>query len=380
MPKSFHHNCIRRVCFLVMVLCIQSFAYAEENFFMFIQSDNKQPFNVTINGKTFSSTASGYVIIPKLSAATYNFNIGFALNAFPEQLFSYTINRDLGFNLKNFGEKGWGLFNFNSLDVTMAKSNALVQQSTPQTIIEINEEPISFNAKPSTVVTVDTIAKNPLVSPQVSPVKDSLALPVANTVVSQSASSANTQVSKVAEEKSNEAISITYVDKQKRVSDTIQIVIPIQNQITPPAITKSDVIPIKIDTLKTINVLAENQPKFLELKSSIDSVSALTQSFTVENNACTKLASDIEVNRLKRKMAQETTDEKMIAEARKVYRNKCFTTAQIRVLSTLFLSDEGRYKFFDVSYATVADPSSYPILQKEFIDQYFANRFKALLK
>jgi hypothetical protein len=44
------------------------------------------------------------------------------------------------------------------------------------------------------------------------------------------------------------------------------------------------------------------------------------------------------------------------------------------------MSDEGRYKFFDASYNFVADAQVYSSLEKEFIDPYFVNRFKAMLR
>src|ERR1700712_3957083 len=111
---------------------------AQEKHFVFIQSDNKQPFYVSLNGKLYSSTASGYVIIPKLADGNYNFTVGFAQNAFPEQTFTTAIqNKDLGFELKNFGDKGWGLFNLQSLEIAMASTgnsnvvaNALIATST----------------------------------------------------------------------------------------------------------------------------------------------------------------------------------------------------------------------------------------------------------
>ena len=108
------------IFFLSFALNIAS---AQEKHFVFIQSDTKQPFYVSVSGKLYSSSASGYVIVPKLVDGSYNFTIGFAQNAFPEQTFNLPIqNKDLGFELKNFNEKGWGLFNLQSLDITMASA------------------------------------------------------------------------------------------------------------------------------------------------------------------------------------------------------------------------------------------------------------------
>ena len=79
-------------------------------------------------------------------------------------------------------------------------------------------------------------------------------------------------------------------------------------------------------------------------------------------------------------MAGVSSDDNMIAEARKVFRVKCFTTQQVRNLSLLFLEDEGKYKFFDASYEYVSDTENFASLQSELKRDYFINRFKAMLR
>ena len=49
----------------------------------------------------------------------------------------------------------------------------------------------------------------------------------------------------------------------------------------------------------------------------------------------------------------------MISEAKKYFKVKCFTSAQIKNLSTLFLNDEGKYKFFDAAYKYVSDAENF---------------------
>ena len=94
---------------------------AQQNHYVYIQTENRQAFYVRLNNKQYSSSISGYLIVPKLKEGNYNMAIGFPKNEWPEQNLGVTIaNDDIGFLLKNFGDKGWGLFNFQSLDVTMA--------------------------------------------------------------------------------------------------------------------------------------------------------------------------------------------------------------------------------------------------------------------
>src|SRR5207237_3241057 len=91
----------------------------------YIQADNKQPFSVQLNGKYYSSSSIGYIILPKLTDGNYNLEINFAKNSYPEQQFAVNVaGKDYGYALKNFDDKGWGLFNFQTTDVIMSNAAA----------------------------------------------------------------------------------------------------------------------------------------------------------------------------------------------------------------------------------------------------------------
>ena len=77
-------------------------------------------------------------------------------------------------------------------------------------------------------------------------------------------------------------------------------------------------------------------------------------------------------------MAARQKEEDMVAEAKKYFRSKCFATAQIRHLSTLFLTDRGKFLFFDAAYNRVTDKEQFVQLQSELQDNYFIDRFKVL--
>jgi Domain of unknown function (DUF4476) len=95
---------------------------------------------------------------------------------------------------------------------------------------------------------------------------------------------------------------------------------------------------------------------------------------------CRETATEEDFINLRRKMVGESSDDAMIAEAKKVFKSKCFTTQQIKNLSSLFLNDESKYKFFDASYSFVIDPANFSTLESELKDSYFVNRFKAMLR
>ena len=94
----------------------------QQNHFIYIQTENKQPFYVKMNEKVYNSSASGYLVISKLKNGTYDFSVGFPKKEWPEQHFSCLVdNKDFGYLVKNFEERGWGLFNLQSLEVLMAR-------------------------------------------------------------------------------------------------------------------------------------------------------------------------------------------------------------------------------------------------------------------
>jgi hypothetical protein len=98
-----------------------------------------------------------------------------------------------------------------------------------------------------------------------------------------------------------------------------------------------------------------------------------------QKSQCSALSTDDDFFKLRRDMASKSNDDDMIAQARKYFKNKCYRTEQIKYLSTLFLTDEGKYRFFDAAYLHVSDQDKFISLQSEIIDSYYLNRFKALI-
>ena len=96
-------------------------ASAQKPHFVYLQSDNNQPFFVTLNKKNYSSSSVGHVIIPGLISGTYSFTIGFpGENA--SQAYDIEIgSADLGFVIKSFDDgKNYGLLNLQTAAVQMS--------------------------------------------------------------------------------------------------------------------------------------------------------------------------------------------------------------------------------------------------------------------
>src|SRR4051812_42686829 len=107
--------------------------YGQQEHFVYIQSDEKVSFDVSVNGKTYNSSSIGYVILPKLTKGNYELNVSFANKKYPDQQFNCAIDKvDAGFLLKNYTDKGWGLFNLQTSDIIMAVSASTVVPDTPK--------------------------------------------------------------------------------------------------------------------------------------------------------------------------------------------------------------------------------------------------------
>ena len=78
-------------------------------------------------------------------------------------------------------------------------------------------------------------------------------------------------------------------------------------------------------------------------------------------------------------MAEENDNDKMIRVAKKFFKSKCYSTAQIKNLSYIFLTNDSKYQFFEAAYPFVSDSNQYQTLENQFTDPYYLNRFKALV-
>ena len=98
-----------------------------------------------------------------------------------------------------------------------------------------------------------------------------------------------------------------------------------------------------------------------------------------KEEGCRNNASDGDVARLRRNMVGKSSEEDMIGEGQKYFKTRCFTTQQIKGLSSLLLTSAGRYLFFEAAYNHVTDKEKFYTLQNELWDRADINRFKALL-
>jgi hypothetical protein len=403
--------------------------YAQQYSFIYIQAENKQPFYVKIDKKIFSSSASGYVIIPKLLDADYTLYVGFPKNEWNEQHFNCKIaKKDLGFLLKNFAEKGWGLFNIQTMEMLMDGSNSPVKKQTVQ-----QEETDGFSSKLSKVVNDPTLnqvestsvastepaTETPAVKPTIKKEKGKVKH-VATVTEPAKEKAIRSVVSRESVNSNADGTALVYVDVANGNIDTIKVFIPAEKVETPVETVKEAVVE---KTTKPVEPVVENpqpaiQPqtdankvdnvtdkKFLEVdlskpKNEVKPVTqqvqdtvnkeasiAVTESKTQQkqsstqmvNSNCKGISTEDDFLKLRKKMASANSDEEMVNTARKAFKSKCYSTQQIRNLAVLFLSDAGKYQFFDAAYPFVSDSSNFPNLETLLTDSYYINRFKVMI-
>jgi hypothetical protein len=73
------------------------------------------------------------------------------------------------------------------------------------------------------------------------------------------------------------------------------------------------------------------------------------------------------------------SEKDMVAEAKSSFKKKCFSTEQIKSLSSLFLTQEGKWEFLEASYPNVSDKDKFASLQSELFEETYISRFKALV-
>ena len=213
----------RPVLFILFVLSLLLFSprlVAQQNHFIYIQTDNKQPFYIKQDKKIFSSSATGYLILSKLTGGTYNLIIGFPKNEWPEQTIRCTIvNKDIGYSLKNMGDKGWGLFNLQTMDLVMAGTYPL-----PVTLKQENTDD-PFNNMLSNAVNDPSIKeKRPA---KETPIQESKIPKQDN----RSGMHIVPDISKILSTSNNEGTEMIFIDNTSERPDTIRLFIPADKSV-----------------------------------------------------------------------------------------------------------------------------------------------------
>jgi hypothetical protein len=412
---------IRRLALVMVVSALVSIqAKSQLNHFIYLQTDNQQPFYIKYNNRIISSSSSGYLILPKLKDGVIDFAVGFPKSDQQEQQFSYTIDKaDKGFLLKNFSDKGWGLYDLQTSSIVYAAvKSAETNSSSGNTVVPANDpfsNMLSKVTQDSTVKTVTVVKETkPVVidtpKPQkvevvaTAPAKDTIAVKpevkpekvVEQPVVTEpewTAPSKST-IKQVRKFESREGADFVFeIGEANGLKDTVRLFIErdtVINPVVTPAVVDTAKAEIEIkDTVVVVQPPKKEEPvvKKEEVGEKKETVTPPVvtepvqkkETASLPNSNCKDFATEDDLVKLRRRMASQRKDEQMVDEAKKAFRTKCFTSGQLRNLSALFLTDEGRYRFFDAALPFVTDYSNFRSLGETINDDYYKRRFIALL-
>lgn len=411
---------MKRVLLLSAVFGLQLVLKAQKVYFIYLQSESTAPFYIKMAGKIKSSTTEGYLVIPKLTDSTYLITIGQPGKS-DEPRFAVTINRsDRGFLIKNF-DGTTGLFDLQTLSVykpltveaitqTPAKNDnftKLLAKAADDTTL-LSHQTIEQKVKPKdtkaeVAARSDEIAKKQDTirqSQQVADVTDIkiIATPstqndtivrketevvtipekktVAITNEEERTSAVHEEfkrsvITKKSESSTSEGFGLVFLDDYQGTVDTIQLVIPNPKIILPDTTQQKPA-----ETKQFLEIVNEKEGVKKDGAEGKKVENAVREK---QKPQCTSLSTDDDFFKLRRDMVSKNTQDEMIAQARKYFRGKCFRTEQIKYLSTLFLTDEAKYHFFDAAFMHVSDQEKFSSLQSEILDSYYLNRFKALI-
>ena len=88
------YSFMKRIYLLLFVIITMGLqAYSQLNHFIYLQTDNQQPFYIKYNNRIYSSSAAGYLIISKLKDGPFDFAIGFPKSDLPELQFQSIIEK-----------------------------------------------------------------------------------------------------------------------------------------------------------------------------------------------------------------------------------------------------------------------------------------------
>jgi hypothetical protein len=462
--------------------------FAQQQYFIYLESENGIPFYVRLGDKIYSSSSPGYLIFPNLSDSSYTLFIGIPSQGGNESRFQLMVQgNDHGYSIKT-GESELQLADlqsqiivnpvhmpgtanvtyeprkdafssmlskasndssllmvpvFSKADppvVTVPKKEVEAAKTTDKSIVQetsTTEPPQSTTPVASQNSTAEALS---LGKDSVLKNTDATALPTQQKAgddkpVSEKAevlvqpeikkdqgvgsgetgSASNplpgveiykkSVIKKYSESSTSEGFGLVYFDADGGQVDTIRMLIP------NPKIVFKETDTGKNPDVAFMEVKKDPEPSKETIKEkspSKDPVVTKEESITKDNSItekpaelitkdepskaersvggiipakpkCRAQASESDFFKLRKNMASEESDELMVEQAMKSFKNKCYTTEQVKYLSSLFLTSAGKYLFFDAAYMHVSDRENFPSLQSEIKDDYYSRRFKALI-
>ncbi len=385
--------------FLVAVILSGVVSSSKAQHYFFIEADNQQAFYIKKNDSIYSSSANGFLIIPRNTEKTFTITVGFPMNKFPEVQFKLDeMDRDKGFQLKNFQEKGWGLFDRSSLLVIMQSATEVKvvenKVNKPQLeggdfanmLSEVTDDK-TLLAKGKTVLkAAPKNADSKLLSKPVKPASKPEAKP--NQLVQTTTSAASQVKPEIKPNQSAQLITNTITKVKVDSSEKGMLSI---KYIDKSAEGKADVVDLKIEVpisqvaqsnAETADLFnKQKQNELTNLQKKDDSSKLNTQSLGLQSpSICTfSKASEKDIKNIQRKLLGYVKGEEQVDFAEKGYKNKCFTTNQTMEISWFLLNEDMRLAFFKRIVNLIADQENIKLLESGFVKEDNIKSFREFI-
>lgn len=320
--------------FLLFLFFASNLSFAQRPSFVYIQTEPAQPFVVAIEEQVYKSSQSGYLILSKLTDTAYSIMVNFPSTQWPTQYFTLQVNHtDKGYLLKDFGDKGWGLMDWQKLTTQYSQQPAL--KTIPGLVSNSEDDDFaSLLAKasgdPSLIPSQPPVKKDSAITSY--PIKTSEKQEQTPAAAAQQSVSSSVVIRR-AESSTTEGFGLVFVDTYANgQSDTIRLIIPKK--------TEKVVIP----------------------------------------SHCKEVATEEQVADFKKQLLLVVTEQKMMTTAKQQLAERCYTTMQIRGLATVFITDQGKYDFLLEAWPSLSDKENMLSLSTVFTNKEMADRFKELLQ
>ena len=342
--------------------------------YVFIEAEGQQPFYLKRNGETYSSNASGFIILSKITDNVVDVIIGFPNRVYPEFVFKISgLEKDRGFHLKR-GEKGnWVLLDRITQNLVLgtlidqatavSSGQAISSSSFAQLLSETTGDKSLLDKSWSLADQEKPVLTQVKTNSAPSPLK-----PVpSKQLVSQSPTL--TSIKAFIQSDNDNVKRIMYVEKGlKGKLDTIFVEIEKQKKET-------------INPLSSIAIREAVVEKDSTVAASPKQIDTDIKFSTTGVVGCTNpIAMPKDIRELQRKMGRASSDQEQLELVVKAFGQKCFTCKQAGELGSVFVDEQKRMELFAKIKNLVSDPALFGELEQTFLQPESIKVFRELLK
>ncbi|MBU3714072.1 MAG: hypothetical protein FGM46_03900 [Ferruginibacter sp.] len=325
-----------------MLLLVNFNLAAQKNYFLYVQTENKQPFSLRMEGKIYSSDELGYLIVPRILAGDYTLIVDFPKKKTSSLYYDMTLNhQDMGFILMNDADKGWVLQNLLSPDRIVSRDK---DDEKKQDADQGKDEFTEMLSQITGASQQDKVDKDILKNQNQAGVE---IIDTLKTTEGLNDAPKDFLVQRFTTFLDDNGRSASYLVKESGGVDTVHLLFP--GEFPDTTLSSGG----NISANDTLSKKQTVTPEASENKY-------VTNSKTL---ACKEFAEERDFLHLRKKMVTQDNEGKMIDVAARAFRSKCYSTDYIMRLAVIFLKDDNRLQFLLNSRNAVSDAENFINLQ-----------------